>query len=206
MNCPISDQLCLRLDRRALVVVAGLPGAGKSTLLRGLDAPPTVVVLDTDQLRTRLRAFFGPGIAYGWYRPLVHLLQILRLLFHAIRAKGPVVAHDPATGAVARCAFVLLGALSLRERHLLWIDCSVTEALAGQHKRGRVLLSWSFRRHARNATGTRDRIDAGRLPFGWHTATLTDRAKASKGLRLEIDEPAGAGIRRRQADHRRGRR
>src|SRR5690606_32068255 len=91
------------------------------------------------------------GHPYSYYRPLVHVLHTLRLVATAMRAPGPVVVHDPATGALTRTAFVVLGVLTGRSRHLLWIDCTAHEALAGQHHRGRVLPRWSFARHVRNA-------------------------------------------------------
>lgn len=185
MNSPPLDRLVLRVPGHALVVVAGLPGAGKSTLLRNVEAAGPLTVLDTDQVRARLARTLPDGLAYSWYRPLVHVLHLLRLLTAAMRTRGPLLVHDPATGALARAAFVALGLLTGRSRHLLWIDCSVPEALAGQRRRGRVLLRWSFSRHARNAPRTRARLVAGEVPRGWHTATVVERATARRGLRVE---------------------
>ncbi|PXY19608.1 AAA family ATPase [Prauserella muralis] len=185
MTSPPTDRLVLRVADHGLVVVAGLPGAGKSTLLRDVEAVRPLTVLDTDQVRARLARTLPDGLPYSWYRPLVHVLHLLRLLTAAVRARGPLLVHDPATGAVARAAFVVLGVLTGRSRHLLWIDCSVPEALAGQRRRGRVLLGWSFSRHARNAPRTRARLVAGAVPRGWHTATVVERESARRGLRVE---------------------
>ncbi|WP_043537192.1 AAA family ATPase [Saccharomonospora cyanea] len=193
MEIVTSDRLVLPLENRALLVVAGLPGAGKSTLLRDAAVDPEVTLLDTDHVRARLAAFFPAGTAYSYYRPLVHVLHILRLVSAAIRAPGPVVVHDPATGAIARAAFVVLGALTGRSRHLLWIDCTVNEALAGQHHRGRVLLGWSFARHARNAARLRRRLLAGAVLASWRNVTMTDRQGARRGMRIVRTEPHRRG-------------
>ncbi|MEU6644168.1 AAA family ATPase [Saccharomonospora sp. NPDC046836] len=175
----------MHVETRALLVVAGLPGAGKSTLLRDIEATADITVLDTDHLRARLARTFPPGTAYSLYRPLVHLLHAARLVVAAVRAPGTLVVHDPATGALTRSAFVVLGTLTRRPRHLLWIDCTVADALAGQRRRGRVLLGWSFSRHARNAPRTRDRLAAGARPRGWRSVTVVDRTVTQQGLRVE---------------------
>lgn len=174
----------LPLENRTLLVVAGLPGAGKSTLLRDTAANPGVTLLDTDHMRARLRTVFPAGTPYACYRPLVHVLHIARLVSAAVRAPGPVVVHDPATGAIARTAFVVLGTLTGRRRHLLWIDCTVPEALAGQRHRGRILPRWSFARHVRNGARLRRRLLAGAVPAGWCDATVTDRQASRHGMQI----------------------
>src|SRR4051812_14016440 len=93
--------LRMDVDRRALLVVAGLPGAGKSTLLRNTHASTPVEIVDTDQVRDLLAARLPPGTPYGRYRPLVHLLHEARVLRALVCAPGPVVLHDPATGVLA---------------------------------------------------------------------------------------------------------
>lgn len=180
----------MRIERRSLLVVGGLPGAGKSTLLRGTQASAPITVLDTDQVRARLRSLLPAGTPYFWYRPVVHLLHLLRLVDAAVRVARPLVVHDPATGRAARLAFVLLGVLTRRTRHLLWIDCTVDDALSGQRSRGRVLLGWSFARHIRNAPRLRERLMTGDTLRGWRSATVIDRATARRGLRLDVS--AGA--------------
>ncbi len=180
-----AGRLGIGLRPRALLVVAGLPGAGKSTLLRETGGNGTVTVLDTDQIRARLRRLLPAGTPYSWYRPLVHLLHLARLVAAAIRAKGPVVVHDPATGPFARAAFVALGLLTGRTRHLLWLDCTVAEALEGQRARGRVLLSWSFSRHVRHLPRVRALLGAG-PPRGWCDLMVIDRPTARRGLHLTV--------------------
>ncbi|GAB3508946.1 AAA family ATPase [Amycolatopsis cihanbeyliensis] len=182
------DRLGIRLERRALLVVAGLPGAGKSTLLRVTGGDTALTVLDTDQVRARLRPLLPAGTPYSWYRPLVHLLHLARLAGTAIRAPGPIVVHDPATGPVARAAFVALGLLTGRTRHLLWLDCTVAEALEGQRARGRVLLGWSFSRHVRHLPRVRSLLRGG-TPRGWCEVTVIDRPTARRGLHVTVGEP-----------------
>jgi predicted kinase len=185
MDHPEPDRLRIDVGRRTLLVVAGMPGAGKSTLLRGLCASDPVEVLDTDQVRARLAVRF-PHTPYGRYRPLVHVLHDVRVLGALIRAPGPVVVHDPATGALTRAVLVVLAALTGRAGHLLWVDCTEQEAVDGQHSRGRILLRWSFRRHARRASRIRARLLAGRSPRGWRSASVTDRSSARRGLYLSV--------------------
>lgn len=180
----------MRIERRSLLVVGGLPGAGKSTLLRATMADGPITVLDTDQVRARLLSLVPAGTPYSWYRPLVHLLHRARLVSSAAGVARPLVVHDPATGRTARLAFVLLGVLTRRPRHLLWIDCTVDDALSGQRSRGRVLRGRSFARHIRNAPRLRERVLTGDAPPGWRNVTVIDRATARRGLRLEVN--AGA--------------
>ena len=83
---------------RSLVVLAGLPGAGKSTLLAAADTDGApAVVLDSDQVRTALRGFFPEALPYRLYRPLVHLVHRLRIVWFAITANGLLLVHEPST-------------------------------------------------------------------------------------------------------------
>lgn len=166
--------------------MAGLPGSGKSTLLRHTQANVPISVLDTDHVRALLARLLPRSVPYGWYRPLVHLLHTARVLMIVLCSSRPVLLHDPATGAGTRAAFALIGVLSRRHRHFIWIDCTPAEALAGQLARGRVLLKWSFARHMRRSPAMRSRLLAGQRPQGWHTAQLVDRHTASTGLQLKV--------------------
>ena len=91
---------------RALVVLAGLPGAGKSTALSELSADVHVVRLDSEQVRSRLRVAL-PGVPYPCYRPLVHALHRSRIALACAFARGPVVAHEPATRPGTRARLLL---------------------------------------------------------------------------------------------------
>lgn len=161
---------------RSLVVLAGLPGAGKSTLLARLeseDAP--VVVLDSDQVRARLRTALPTSLPYRYYRPLVHLVHRTRVLFAALGRTGLLVVHEPSTRPTTRAWLVLIGVLAGRHRQFLWLDATPEEAMAGQVERGRLVRGGSFARHVRRAAWLRERFAEGWVPRGWHALTLLTR-------------------------------
>lgn len=168
------------------MVIAGLPGSGKSTLLRRVAADEPIAVLDSDQLRDRLAALVADGTPYSRYRPLVHVLHRLRVTVSAFSRAGPVVVHDPATGAATRTWLMLLGRVSGRSRHFVWVECSPSDALAGQRTRGRVLRGGSFRRHVRRLPRLRAALRTG--PRGWTRTRIIDRGEATRGLRLVVSE------------------
>ncbi|WP_229369257.1 AAA family ATPase [Umezawaea beigongshangensis] len=175
---------------RSFVVLAGLPGAGKTTLLRHLDVPGSpVTVLDSDQVRERLRALLPAALPYRCFRPLVHLLHRLRVVLRAITAPGLLVVHEPSTRPTTRAWLVAVGALSGRQRHFLWLDATPEEALSGQVTRGRMIRSRSFQRHVRRSLDLRDRFAAGWGPRGWSTTTRLTRAGVADGLRLSVTPP-----------------
>ncbi|WNV89897.1 AAA family ATPase [Umezawaea sp. Da 62-37] len=161
---------------RSFVVLAGLPGAGKSTLLAHLDSGGApVVVLDSDQVRTRLRAVFPERLPYRVYRPLVHLVHRLRVLVFAIGGTGLLVVHEPSTRPTTRAGLVAVGALTGRHRLFLWLDATADEALAGQVERGRLVRGRSFSRHVRRAAWLRGRFAGGWVPRGWDALVVVTR-------------------------------
>ncbi|WP_245886523.1 AAA family ATPase [Umezawaea tangerina] len=161
---------------RSLVVLAGLPGAGKSTLLAHLDAGGVpVVVLDSDQVRARLRTVFPARLPYRFYRPLVHLVHRARVLLFAAGRTGLLVVHEPSTRPTTRAWLVLVGFLAVRHRQFLWLDATAEEAMAGQVERGRLVRGTSFARHVRRAAWLRDRFAEGWVPRGWHALTVLTR-------------------------------
>lgn len=180
------DRLTMAVERRALLVVAGLPGSGKSTMLRQVSGSEPVSVLDSDQVRGWLAGLLPAGTPYPRYRPLVHALHRLRTAAAAAMAPGPVVVHVPATAAVTRLSMVLIGAATGRPRHLLWVDATPEQALAGQHERGRLIPSGSFGRHVARAARVRHRLSAPRPPWGWRSATVVDRSGIAAGLHLHV--------------------
>jgi predicted kinase len=173
----------MRLPGRTLLLVAGMPGAGKSTLLAGLPPRPGLRVLDSDAHRVALARRL-PGLPYGRYRPLVHLVHRLALVRAACSGVRTVVVHLPATAASTRTAVVLLAALTGRAAHLLWLHADPGAALGGQRERGRVVPSSSFAGHARRAVATSRRLQHGR-PVGFRDVILLDRASARAGLVLD---------------------
>ncbi|RJQ82586.1 ATP-binding protein [Pseudonocardiaceae bacterium YIM PH 21723] len=181
-----SNLTLVTLGRRGLLVVGGLPGAGKSTLIGGLPDTQGITVLDSDQVRTRLRAALPGRLPYPVYRPVVHATHWFRILRHALRAKGPVVVHEPATRGLTRVAFRVMAALTGREPHLLWVDSAPEEALRGQRQRGRVVRSRSFQRHVRRAQPIRCALLGGTPLPGWLSCRLVSRGEARHGMRLAV--------------------
>lgn len=181
--CPPPE---LRVGRRSLVVLAGMPGAGKSTVLARLRAPAPWPVLDSDQVRSRLcRGPLG-RVAYRRYRPLVHVVHRTRILWCCATSSAPVVAHEPATRGSTRALLALFGAATRRERVLVWLHAEPHEALAGQRARGRMIRERSFRGHVRRGLRVHRRLLEGRLPRGWHRVRLLSRVQARRGIRVAV--------------------
>ena len=174
----------VRTPRRALVVVAGLPGAGKSTVLHKLVAPPGTVVLDSEQVRARLRVLLPDSVPYRWYRPLVHAAHRARIAWACLRARGRVIAHEPSTRGTTRLMLVLFALLGGRRRVLLWLHVGPEEALAGQHARGRLIRGHSFQLHVHRAQRVHRALLSGRAPRGWQDVHLFTREDVSGGLRV----------------------
>lgn len=174
--------LRMTVEPTALVVIAGLPGSGKSTLLRSVESDTPFVVLDSDTTRDRFTARLPAALPYVCYRPVVHLVHRLLVSIVVLRDRGTVVVHDPATGVPTRAWLVLLGVLSRRPRHFLWVECPPDVAAEGQRARGRVLRKGSFARHLRRLPRVHATLRTG--PRGWHTTTVVDRDAAAEGLQL----------------------
>lgn len=174
----------LHVPARSLVLVAGLPGAGKSTLLGTLRPDPTVVVLDSDAARHRVAARLPATTPYAGYRWAVHLLHRCSAVRAALAGPETVVVHLPATGERVRAAVLALARWSGREAHLLWVHAEPSEALAGQHGRGRVVRGKAFSWHAARAGHVAASLRSG-PPEGWASARVVDRACARRGLALD---------------------
>ncbi|WP_243792812.1 AAA family ATPase [Saccharopolyspora gloriosae] len=174
----------LRTPRRTLVVLAGLPGAGKSTVLHKLIAPSGTVVLDSEQVRARLKAVLPAAVPYRWYRPLVHALHRMRIAWFCLSADGRVIAHEPSTRATTRLMLVLFALISGRRRVLVWLHVGPEEALAGQHARGRLIRSRAFQLHVHRAYRVHRELLAGRGPHGWQDVRLFTRNDLAGGLRV----------------------
>ncbi len=187
-KCPAADKPLptVRVPRRSLVVFAGLPGAGKSTLLARLDRPETVSVLDSEQVRARLRTVLPERIPYRWYRFVVHMAHRTRIGLQCAVLPGPIVAHEPSTRATTRLMLVLFGWITRRKRVLVWLDADAAEALAGQYERGRLIRPRSFNRHVQRADQMQCRLRAGEVLFGWNAVHVFARQDLESGLRLKI--------------------
>lgn len=178
----------MRVGRRSLVVLAGVPGAGKTTALAKLRADADVAVLDSEQVRGRLRHLVPARLPYRWYRPLVHVLHRSRIAWSCLSRSGPVLAHEPATRATTRGLLLLVAVLTRRQRVLVWLHADPREALAGQRVRGRLIRPRSFLRHARRAERVHRLLRAGRRPRGWRNVLLLTRDDVVDGFRLETAE------------------
>ncbi|CAL9535121.1 hypothetical protein SUDANB58_04124 [Streptomyces sp. enrichment culture] len=159
---------------RDLVVVTGLPGSGKSTLMRRTVRGRRVDSQDTRDRWDRRMPRFLP---YAVYRPLVRLSHYAGLR-RALRSGEGVVVHDCGTQAWVRAWLAREARRRGGTLHLLLLDVSPEEALAGQRDRGRGVSRYAFRRHrAANARLLRD-AQRGDLPRGCVSAVLLDRAAA----------------------------
>lgn len=185
------------LDPHDFVVVAGIPGAGKSTLLDHADNRAQAVILDSDQMRHRMAELMPGWLAYRWYRPLVHLAHRLRIALCAVRAPGPVVAHEPATRATTRALLIVIGVLARRTRRFLWISADPEDARRGQVERGRVIRRRSFARHVLRAHSVESALVARRHLRGWHSVRLLRRPKRGSPLVLLPSDRSPAEVRRR---------
>ncbi|WP_410674886.1 AAA family ATPase [Amycolatopsis sp. cmx-4-68] len=173
----MSEPTVIELGPRDMLVVAGLPGAGKTTMLR--HAAAGLPVLDSDQVRARLAAV-APSVPYRCYRPVVHAWHRLRVVGRALAADGPIVVHEPSTRASTRALLALVGAATARPVRLLFLDVTAAEAMAGQRSRGRLVRPRSFARHVRRVGKWRAELLAERVPPGWRSVQVIDRARAGR--------------------------
>ncbi|MGW5846543.1 AAA family ATPase [Streptomyces sp. NPDC055254] len=166
----------LRFAAGDIVVVSGLPGGGKSTLIERAAAADGAV--DSQNTRERWEHRMPSALPYAVYRPLVRVAHY-RGLWRLLRSGASLVVHDCGTQSWVRG----LLAAAVRRRgsalHLLLLDTSPEEALAGQRARGRSVSAYAFARH-RAAVGRLLReAEAGRPPAGCASVVLLDRASAA---------------------------
>lgn len=170
------------------MLVGGVPGAGKSTALRRVGVELGVRVLDPDAIRGWLGARL-PGVPYGRYRPLVHVVHTARVLARLLIGPGhggPLLVHDPATRPRRRRWFARLARMRGWQPNLLLIDIDRGSARQGQLRRGRVVDLGCFNAHWRRWESIRADLDAGRGLVDrdeWHEIVVTDRSEATALLR-----------------------
>lgn len=185
---PRTGPVSIVLPGRTLLLVAGMPGAGKSRLLARLRGTVDVEVVDSQAYRDTVAWWLPGGLPYRRYRALVHLLHRLAIVRAALTGPAAVAVHLPATSAATRATVALLAVLTGRATHLLWLDVDPADALRGQRRRGRTVPAGSFARHACRAAATTSALQAGRVPAGWRSVTVLDRAGARDGIVLHAGQ------------------
>jgi predicted kinase len=173
----------------AVLLVAGLPGAGKTTFLRRTATGPGVVVLDSDDVRRRLRELGARGRLETALRPLVHLGHLVRVVRAVLGAGGAVVVHESGTRPRVRRALARLAARAGRPCHALFLDVDPGVAARDQVHRGRRAVSGrGMARHERSWRVLRRRLRsaAGLAGDGYASARTLDRAGASAIERIRF--------------------
>ncbi|WP_330335201.1 ATP-binding protein [Streptomyces sp. NBC_00536] len=163
-----------------IVVVSGLPGGGKSTLIKRAVAGGGV---DSQDARERWEHRMPRALPYAAYRPLVRATHYWGL-WRVLRSGDSAVVHDCGTQTWVRA--LLAGAARRRGRdlHLVLLDATAEEALAGQAARGRGVSAYAFARHRGAVTRLLREAESGRLPAGCASAVLLDRAAAARVTRI----------------------
>lgn len=130
---------------RSLFLVLGLPGAGKTTLARPLARHAGVRVVDSEQVA----AVLPTGRHYRLWRPLVHVLHLLRVVGALLGRSACVVLTDPGTSPLRRRALLALARLGGRTVHVRLLDVPPGCAREGQVARRRALSEPRMQRHER---------------------------------------------------------
>ncbi|GGV74027.1 ATP-binding protein [Streptomyces griseoloalbus] len=165
---------------RDLVVVTGLPGSGKSTLMR---RAVRGVRIDSQDTRDRWERRMPRFLPYAVYRPLVRLSHYAGLR-RALRAGEGIVVHDCGTQAWVRRWLAREARRRGAALHLLLLDVTPQEALAGQRERGRGVSRYAFLRHRAASDRLLRAVERADVPAGCGSAVLIDRDAANALRRI----------------------
>ncbi|MFJ3199719.1 AAA family ATPase [Streptomyces sp. NPDC086989] len=167
-----------------IVVVSGLPGGGKSTLIkRAADGG-----IDSQDVRERWERRMPRVLPYAVYRPLVRCAHYWGL-WRTLRSGASAVVHDCGTQTWVRALLAAAARRRGRGLHLLLLDTTPEEALAGQAARGRGVSAYAFARHRGAVARLLRDAEAGRLPAGCTSAVLLDRGSAARVTRIAFRRP-----------------
>ncbi len=158
-----------------IVVVSGLPGGGKSTLIKRA-APGGGI--DSQDVRERWERRMPAALPYVVYRPLVRASHYWTL-WRELRSGASLVVHDCGTQAWVRALLAASARRRGRRLHLLLLDATPEEALAGQAARGRGVSPYAFTRHRTAVTSLLSAAESGHSPRGCASTTLLDRPAAA---------------------------
>ncbi|MBW5487210.1 ATP-binding protein, partial [Streptomyces bambusae] len=126
-----------------VVVVSGLPGGGKSTLIKRA-APGGGI--DSQDVRERWERRMPSRLPYAVFRPAVRVAHYWGLWRAAVSGTSLVV-HDCGTQTWVRALLARAARRRGKALHLLLLDATPQEALAGQAARGRGVSAYAFARH-----------------------------------------------------------
>jgi energy-coupling factor transporter ATP-binding protein EcfA2 len=193
---PAVREKSLSYPTRTLVILTGLPGAGKSTLLcrlyglTGKENEPVSAGGATviDSMQSRLRWAGDLRWAPKPVRTLVVFVTHLSRIRAAVRAGGPVIAHNRGCGPIVLRSFAWMARRSGAGFHLLLLDVAPQDAMAGQRERGRVVPERTFARHRRRCRALLARARAGR-PAPAAGAHVLDRRGADLLTAIHFEDP-----------------
>ncbi|MFG2178335.1 AAA family ATPase [Streptomyces abikoensis] len=184
--------LTLSYPPGTVLIVSGLPGSGKSTLLRRLTtAAPHVPAVDPRTSHEACEAVMPTWLPYAVYRPWARAKHFRRLRAE-VRGGRAFLVHDCGSRAWMRRWLAREAARQGHELHLILLDVTATEALAGQEARGRWAPRRVFDKHRRGL----DRLLGGLSGAGGSlpeaaSVVLLDRVSRERVTAVEFAPDAG---------------
>lgn len=184
--------LTLSYPPGTVLIVSGLPGSGKSTLLRRLTTTaPDVPAVDPRTSHEACEAVMPTWLPYAVYRPWARAKHFRRLRAE-VRGGRPFLVHDCGSRAWMRRWLAREAARQGHELHLILLDVTATEALAGQEARGRWAPRRVFDKHRRGLDRLLGELSGagGPLPEA-ASVVLLDRVSRERVAAVEFAPDAG---------------